>query len=389
MKSIAILLLVLLTFPYFGSSQVSSSRLETKVVVEQRNVYLNGGARASVGGKSRSYIQVNLPENTKSWYYSFTTYSDGGGTDNLNLALQLGALLVNPSGITSAALNTIRVPYGSMSADIYLLSTSNLSPFMDKDDNWGGSYNYYLGGTTLNTRQGVVAVDGLNSGTFYLGLKNPSTWDGVNILIEVVAIVEHTEVDYSQWSVDTKAEIVRKLEKAIVKNGASKEAASKISACFIDKLTAKYVPSQFQILTETETNRVTEEIARSCIDEIQGGTKTDEQQKGASIGGMGWSAYENGDLEKAIAYSIKALEYDSSLGWVHGNLGLFYLIQGDELLAVDYYLEAINLFKKDQINRKNYFDEAIKDLKNALKKYPTLAGHKEIIEQLERERDDY
>lgn len=52
------------------------------------------------GGKSRTSIKIDLPPNTMEWYYSFTTTEVENGTANLNLAMQLSRMLVDPSGQT-------------------------------------------------------------------------------------------------------------------------------------------------------------------------------------------------------------------------------------------------------------------------------------------------
>lgn len=176
-----------------ASAQVVTTKQEVKTIIQQRNVYLNGGARSSVGGKSRVAIKIDLPPNTVSWYYEFTTQPGEGGTATLNLALQLSSLMADPSGITKAVASQIDVPPGSASADIYLLDQNNVDLFIQKADQNGGTYTYNREGTALNTRQGVIEIDDIRTGTRYLGIKNPSTWDGLNVFIEVVAIVRETE----------------------------------------------------------------------------------------------------------------------------------------------------------------------------------------------------
>lgn len=56
-------------------------------IVEKRAYYLNGGARAALGGKSRVTIKIDLPKNTKKWYYSFSTTPGADGTRLLNLGV--------------------------------------------------------------------------------------------------------------------------------------------------------------------------------------------------------------------------------------------------------------------------------------------------------------
>ena len=52
---------------------VGAQVLKDTIIVQQRSYYLNGGARAAFGGKSRATLKIDLPQNTKRWYYSFTT----------------------------------------------------------------------------------------------------------------------------------------------------------------------------------------------------------------------------------------------------------------------------------------------------------------------------
>lgn len=67
-----LLTILLITLPLFSIAQ----KFKTVTIVEQRSYYLNGGARATLGGKSRIEIKIDLPPRTKSWYYSFTTTPD-------------------------------------------------------------------------------------------------------------------------------------------------------------------------------------------------------------------------------------------------------------------------------------------------------------------------
>ncbi len=134
-----------------------------------------------------------MPANTNAWYYSFTTKPGESGISNLNLAIQLGTLAMDPSGLTKAALEKISVPSGSASIDVYVLDQNNSDLFVNKADLNGGTFYSFRDGTISNTRSGVIQITEMTRGTFYLGLKNPSMWDGININIEVVAITEQME----------------------------------------------------------------------------------------------------------------------------------------------------------------------------------------------------
>ncbi|MBL4663952.1 MAG: hypothetical protein JKY22_10480 [Flavobacteriaceae bacterium] len=136
----------------FGIAQEFKIKRETHQLIEKREVYLNGGMRSQFGGKSRTYIQVDLPRNTVKWYYSFTTTKGENGSKNLNLALQLSTLLLDSSTILSSVLPEIEVPDGVASIDVYLCDRVNIDKFMDKADLYGGVYSFTMEGTVENPK---------------------------------------------------------------------------------------------------------------------------------------------------------------------------------------------------------------------------------------------
>lgn len=188
-KSISLIVLGCLMI--FGSySQTLKTKQKVVTIVSQRSIALNGGARASLGGKSRVIIPVTLPPNTKSWHYSFSTSPGESGAMLLNLTAQLSSLLVDPSGLSAKVLENLEVPSGSAAIDVNVLDKDNVKPFEEKADLNGGSYKLYTDLSVSNHKQAVITINSLTEGTYYLGLRNPSTFDGVNVIIEVVAITE-------------------------------------------------------------------------------------------------------------------------------------------------------------------------------------------------------
>lgn len=296
-----------------GSSGISQTIVKSKIVspvIQQRLIALNGGARSSVGGKSRVPLKIDLPVNTLSWYYSFSTAPGMSGTANLNLAVQLATLAMDPTFTSSSMIDAIKVPVGSGSIDAYLLDQNNADLFMSKVDNDGGQFQYFREGSILNTKQGVVEIDEIRTGTVYLGLKNPSTFDGINVTIEVVAIQE----------------IVQPL--------------------------------------------------------------TDEQIQALALGGLAWKAFEREDYVKCLELSAKALAIDNTLGFVHFNIALSYLITGKTDYATEEYAKAIAITKKTSV-AKETFEGAINDLKKYMEKFPSRADAMDILSILEGEAKSY
>lgn len=170
---------------------LKSQTLRDTILVQQRSYYLNGGVRANLGGKSRETIRINLPKNTKRWYYSFTTSPGEDGTKLLNLGVQVAASLTT-GGLGSAIASSIQVPAGSSTVDVYVLPIDFRSQFIEKQD---ATWKFYADVSVQNAKQAVQSIDNNYGNSFYIGLKNPSAVSGVNIQIEVAAIIEEINPD--------------------------------------------------------------------------------------------------------------------------------------------------------------------------------------------------
>lgn len=219
------------------SQQFETKRVE-KVLITNRSIYLKGGFRASFSGASRIPIKVDLPPNTVEWYYSFSTSRGESNSKNLGLGLQLAALIADTSTLTSSLLSKIKVPAGEAHLDVYLCNKVNIDRFIRKVDNNGGSYSFYREGSVKSHKQAIVQIDDILSGTWYLGLKNPSTSTGLNINIEVVAIVEERLLIEKTES-QQKAEMYGNLALSYYNNGEYKKCIE-----FCDKSILKYETGQ-------------------------------------------------------------------------------------------------------------------------------------------------
>ncbi len=184
-------LLSLFTLILIGFGSYAQTTLKPVTIIEQRNYYLNGGTRAYLGGKSRAAIRIDLPPNTKNWYYSFSTSAGANGTQILNLGMQVGAAIAS-GGATALSSSAIKVPPGSGSVDIYVLPSEDENAFLNKDD---GTWRIYRDVSLENIKEAVQTVSNSYGNTLYLGLRNPSALDGINIYIEVVAVVEEVNVE--------------------------------------------------------------------------------------------------------------------------------------------------------------------------------------------------
>jgi len=173
----------------FYCSTYSQTKLVKKVVpvLSPQYFYLNGGLRGALGGRSRLVYKIDLPLNTIEWYYSFTT-TKNTNAPSINLVGQL-IKLVNPA--TSIIASAIIVPSGATLADVYLLDEQNKYLFINKSDKKGQPFYYITSASRENYTHGVVMVKNI-ADQLYLGIRNPSAYDGVYVTLEVAAIVKET-----------------------------------------------------------------------------------------------------------------------------------------------------------------------------------------------------
>lgn len=406
MKQIILTILFFLSILSDLWGQIYSSKLEFRTVVSERTIYLNGGARATVGGKSRTIIPVKLPEGTKSWYYSFSTSSGESGTKNLNLLIQLSSLLVDGSGFTKALLSNVEVPSGSNSIDVYTFDQKNADSFIEKVDNYGGSFTYYREGLVTNTRQALVELNQVKD--CYIGLKNPSAFDGIKITIEVVALVE-TKVYEDIWSIENKRKFFDNCLSSFAARGAEIE---QICECYRDNATNEYKPSEYQKLSATSIQDIQTSIIKKCSDGTNNFTiiEKDKQIKellqlyrGQNItkdysaqettllqliqlGYSDWNIYNSlgfcqlclGKMEDARKNLQVGLGKNPRDLFLLGNLANYFLLTGD-------YNEALKIFKEHK-NKKLSDNRKFKlAVSEDLREFERLGLKNENFERIRKE----
>ncbi len=159
------------------------------IVKAQKN-YINSGSHATFkGGKSRITIPINLPKNTVKWYYTVTASRKPENIESVSSTIDMAgelAKLINVSGgLLSFGIEQMTKPPGSDYCDVYLLDFANSQLFEAKE-----AYRYLPQGSRENIESGVVEIDCCLNDTYYIGIKNPDTYNGINTLIEVVAIIQ-------------------------------------------------------------------------------------------------------------------------------------------------------------------------------------------------------
>jgi tetratricopeptide (TPR) repeat protein len=204
MKKIVTILLAC-SFAIIANGQKVQKERKVVQVMTPQTFYLNSGTRATFGGKSRTLFNITLPPNTFEWYYSFSTSKNGKTNTTIGLVSQL-TKLVDPTGLTSIATSFIFTPTGAGVCDIYLMDRKNAEAFLEKVDNWGGTYYYHVSGSRENYKNGTVQIKDITNGNWCLGFKNPSSTVGISITFEVAAIVEETKI-FEKTETEQKAEM--------------------------------------------------------------------------------------------------------------------------------------------------------------------------------------
>ncbi|MDJ1484229.1 hypothetical protein QNI16_27270 [Cytophagaceae bacterium YF14B1] len=189
----------------FNTNVRKGIKAVAKTLVEKEQNFINSGSNANFkGGQSRVAIPVTLPPNTIEWYYTFSASRDQAlikkTAEQLQLGKELTKLLVKASGAgwiagkaTNIAVDNLTQPPGSDYCDIVLLDQENRSLFLNKVE-----YRHYPVGSRSNLKSGVVKLTDFNQGTWYLGIRNPDIWTGINTVVQIVAVVLEEEIVMEQ-----------------------------------------------------------------------------------------------------------------------------------------------------------------------------------------------
>ena len=193
MKKVLFLLLIFCkSVPSFA--QITKPVYKVVPVITSHSFFLKGGSRAIIGNSSRQVLPINLPSNTVEWYYTITTTNSRKQSSNSDLTAQLDKLLVPDLGITSNAFGAITVPGGSGICDVYVMTNPNeVNKYVNKKP----AASFLMNDSRQNYVSGLIQVKDFLYGSCFLVLRNPSASQGLNVTIEVTAIVLTTAVSSS------------------------------------------------------------------------------------------------------------------------------------------------------------------------------------------------
>ncbi|SKA00990.1 hypothetical protein [Sediminibacterium ginsengisoli] len=151
------------------------------------NHYIN--SVTNLTGKTRISFPIILPENTVEWYYTFAATRNKADVDKTKQKMKLMADLSKIISLTGAlplGISMLTEPPGANYCDVYLISQETNQAFLEKKP-----FREYAEATRENLMSGVVKIkDCCKVGRYFIGMRNNDLTYGIEVMIEVVAIVQ-------------------------------------------------------------------------------------------------------------------------------------------------------------------------------------------------------
>jgi len=256
---------------------------------------------------SRSTLELLLPSDAVSLYYSFTTTRAKIKSD-LNLFSQLDDLVTQEGGHYDPSVSEITVPTGQGRCNVYLVEDDNSWKFED-----GENFIYLPTGSRENFSHGIIKVPEIPVGNVYLCFENTDKNSSVSISVEVVALIDTSSTSQAISGVVDLIETTGDIVGFIGSFGEEKR----------------------------EKRRKEEEFN--------------------NLYNTGWIMFEAGDFEASISYSNQALEMKEHPG-LYFNIGLAQWCQDSSSKCMKTYLKGLNMIYQSETK-----EEAINVLKTGLK----------------------
>ena len=188
----ALLLLLVFCVSFQSNAQTSKQDYMVVPIISQQSFYLTSGAHAMGSNGSIQVLKINLPANTVEWYYTVTTKSGRSQFSNNDLTGQLVKLVDPDCGLAHSA--SVRVPGGNGVCDVYLMTNPHeVKKYVNKRP----AVSFLMNDSREHCVSGIVPVTDFLDGSCFLVIRNPNSSHGVNVNIEVTAIVLSTTVGSS------------------------------------------------------------------------------------------------------------------------------------------------------------------------------------------------
>lgn len=179
------------TYGYPTTQFRTVKQLGTTEILHEK-YYLHSRSNALLkGGKNRVIIPLQLPEDIKEWYLSFTASRSEKDIKNtmqsFNLAAELSGF-VKKSNNLQQAMKQVYTPPGANICDLYLFDENNARAFKAKEE-----YTYIAEGTRENIKSGTIRLIQNTNNQYYLGINNPDNLYGLHIAISAVGITNNSK----------------------------------------------------------------------------------------------------------------------------------------------------------------------------------------------------
>lgn len=256
MKQLAILFLFIsiISTPLKSQIPIQDSAFTVVTIAPAQSFYLDSRLMSNLNGRSRLTIPVNLPEGTVRWYYSFAaSESKNEPLEWVGLAGQL-TKLYDKTGIASEVINRLVKPAGTTVCDIFVLNTEGSLFFENKEDD---KIIFDKDFSRQNMTGGIVEVWVKNKRPV-LGLSNPSIKTGINVKIEISAVVSKSKpsnlifLKETTWNKAQKEELWSKMSYAF--DGKKNSQTDAVTLCAIDSFAHHYTFQEYELMTESEKN---------------------------------------------------------------------------------------------------------------------------------------
>lgn len=371
MKSLITLIFIYLFINQATLGQAFEEPADNIVVIElipKRTIYLNKGTGTLTGGITREVIQIQLPNNLVEWGYVISTYRNKSDMENAAGTTSLVNIIAgayDKTGIISSAISTAFPISTESFCDIKLMDERNMRTFENKEDLLGNSLQWYRDGSSENFVGGKFAIKTITSGTWYVGIRNPSNSlpvgvtfeayafvrkrpleelkqeyevrqisEGINDLINSMSSKEQTPVE---WNTETKESI----HNYIVNYAIGKESQSSlnVSNCATQNIVNSVRLEQFNAMTEFERKQLITEKINDCLislNELK--LKKEIDQKKYFLTTIDSLNITDNHLQIAEHYKKILLLGFTINNEIYNNIGWYYLL-GKNFEQARYYLK--------------------------------------------------
>ena len=283
-----------------------------------QSFYLDSRLVSQINGRSRLTLPVQLPTGTIRWYYSFAALeSKNEPMEWVSLAAQL-TKLVDKTGISAAFISRVVNPTGTASCDIYILDTEGVKFFEEKEDK---KWQYDRNTSRLNMTGGVVESF-VSKPNFMIGMSNSSLKSGINVRIEISALVAKLSPKYnvnrqrtessseSLWTGAQREAFLHDFQANF--EGKLTPSVSEVSMCMLSKVINNFIPQEFSIKAKSEKELLFSWMQKDCYVETN---NTDLENRMLELNDMKLKIKEleqSGDFEAMASVAERAaLEFPS------------------------------------------------------------------------------